>query len=479
MSASPSYSDTQLFIDNTWRGTSRTLPVVNPATEIEIGRASMADTSDLDEAAAASLRGFKTWCKVPAFERSALMRRAAQLMRERAADITVTMTMEQGKPLAESRTETLASADIIEWFAEEARRTYGRVIPSRADKVRQIVMREPVGPVAAFTPWNFPINQAVRKISAALAAGCSVVLKGPEETPASCAALVRAFADAGLPAGVLNLVFGVPAEISNYLIAHPAIRKISFTGSTAVGKLLAAKAGEHMKRATMELGGHAPALVFADSDVPRAARLLAAAKYRNAGQVCISPTRFIVEQCAHDEFVEHFVAATQSIRVGNGLHDGVQMGALANARRLHAMEQLVADALAQGATIATGGKRWGREGYFFEPTVLIDVPQSARIMNEEPFGPIAAISTFRTYDEAIGEANRLPFGLAAYAYTCSAATMASLGDDIESGMISINHHGLGTPETPFGGVQDSGYGSEGGSEALEAYLNTKFVSEHR
>ena len=479
MSTTPSYSNTQLFIDNTWRATSRTLPVANPATEIEIGRVSMADTADLDEAAAASLRGFKTWRRVPAFERGALMRHAAQLMRERAEDIAVTMTLEQGKPLAESRAETLASADVIEWFAEEARRTYGRVIPSRVNIVRQIVMLEPVGPVAAFTPWNFPINQAVRKIAAALAAGCSVVLKGPEETPASCAALVRAFSDAGLPAGVLNLVFGVPAEISNHLIAHPAIRKISFTGSTAVGKLLAAKAGEHMKRATMELGGHAPALVFADSDVPRAARLLAAAKYRNAGQVCISPTRFIVEHSVCDEFMEHFVVAAQTIHVGNGLHDGVQMGALANARRLHAMEQLVADAVAQGATIATGGKRREREGYFFEPTLLIDVPPSARIMNEEPFGPIAAVSTFSTYDEAIGEANRLPFGLAAYAYTCSAATMASLGDDIESGMISINHHGLGIPETPFGGIKDSGYGSEGGSEALEAYLNTKFVSEHR
>jgi succinate-semialdehyde dehydrogenase/glutarate-semialdehyde dehydrogenase len=286
MSASPSYPDTQLFIDNTWRATSRALPVVNPATEIEIGHVSMADMAELDEAAAASLRGFERWRKMPAFERSALMRRAAQLMRERVEDIAVTMTMEQGKPLAESRTETLASADVIEWFAEEARRTYGRVIPSRAGMVRQIVTREPVGPVAAFTPWNFPINQAVRKISAALAAGCSVVLKGPEETPASCAALVRAFADAGLPAGVLNLVFGVPAEISNHLIAHPAIRKISFTGSTAVGKLLAAKAGVHMKRATMELGGHAPALVFANSDVPRAARLLAAAKLLTHG-VCM------------------------------------------------------------------------------------------------------------------------------------------------------------------------------------------------
>ena len=353
------------------------------------------------------------------------------------------------------------------------------MIPARSANVRQIVTREPVGPVAAFTPWNFPINQAVRKISAALAAGCSVVLKGPEETPASCAALVRAFVDAGLPAGVLNLVFGVPGDVSTFLIEHPAIRKISFTGSTAVGKLLAAKAGAHMKRMTMELGGHAPALVFADANVPRAAQLLAAAKFRNAGQVCISPTRILVEERALSEFVECFVTATRQIKVGNGLGEGVQMGPLANERRLHGMSELVADAVGHGAKVLAGGSRIGREGYFFAPTVLVDVPLSARIMHEEPFGPVAPIIGFGSFDEAVAEANRLPFGLAAYAYTGSATTFAAVGEAIESGMVSINHHGLGLPEAPFGGIKDSGYGSEGGTEALEAYLNTKLVSEHR
>ncbi|TDV13935.1 NAD-dependent succinate-semialdehyde dehydrogenase [Paraburkholderia caballeronis] len=477
-SAKP-YPDTQIYVDGAWRAGAKTIPVIDPATEAEIGRLSLAGENDLSDAAEAAARAFRAWRKVSAFERSKLMRRAAQLLRDRAEEVATIMTREQGKPLVESRIETLNGADTIDWFAEEARRTYGRVIPSRSEAVRQIVTREPVGPVAAFTPWNFPLNQAVRKVSAALASGCTVVLKGPEETPASCAALVQVFIDAGLPAGVLNLVFGVPAEVSSYLIAHPAIRKISFTGSTPVGKLLAAKAGEHMKRVTMELGGHAPALVFADADVPRAAKLLAGAKFRNAGQVCISPTRFLVEDAAYDEFVEHFVAATRAIKVGNGLEDGVQMGPLANDRRLAAMERIVADAREHGAKVQTGGERVGREGYFFAPTVLTDVPLSARIMQEEPFGPVAPVSRFGSYDEVIAEANRLPYGLAAYAYTRSAATSAALSDDIESGMLSINHHGLGLAETPFGGVKESGYGSEGGTEAMEAYLVTKLVTEHR
>ncbi|MDR5761496.1 NAD-dependent succinate-semialdehyde dehydrogenase [Caballeronia sp. LZ035] len=475
----PAYPNTQLYIDGAWRNGSRDTAVINPASEAEIGRLALAGESELAQAADAAARGFKEWRKVSPYERSKIMRRAAQIIRERAADIAAIMTMEQGKPLGEARIETLSAADIIEWFAEEGRRTYGRVIPSRADAVRQIVTREPVGPVAAFTPWNFPINQAVRKVSAALAAGCSVVLKGPEETPASCAALVQAYADAGVPAGVINLVFGVPADVSKYLIAHPVIRKISFTGSTPVGKLLASMAGEHMKRVTMELGGHAPAIVFKDADIPRAAKMLAGAKFRNAGQVCISPTRFLVEEAVYEEFVHHFVATASAVKVGNGLEDGVQMGPLANGRRLEAMERLVADAREHGAKVLTGGERVGREGYFFAPTVLTDVPMSARIMTEEPFGPIAPIASFSSYDEVIAEANRLPYGLAAYGYTSSAATSAAFADDIESGMVSINHHGLGMPETPFGGVKDSGYGSEGGSEAMEAYLVTKFVTEHR
>jgi succinate-semialdehyde dehydrogenase/glutarate-semialdehyde dehydrogenase len=331
--------------------------------------------------------------------------------------------------------------------------------------------------VAAFTPWNFPLNQAVRKVSAALAAGCSVILKGPEETPASCAALIGVFADAGIPPGVISIVFGVPAEISSYLIPHPVIKKISFTGSTVVGKQLAAMAGSHMKRVTMELGGHAPALVFDDADVAQAVKILSANKFRNAGQVCVAPTRFLVQEKVYQQFLDGFVQASEDIKVGNGMEKGVRMGPLANNRRLEAMDALVADATAQGAKVATGGERIGNRGYFFKPTVLTDVPLSARIMSEEPFGPVAMVSHFADYHEVIAEANRLPYGLAAYAYTTSAKTMAGVGRDIESGMVSINHHGIALPELPFGGIKDSGYGSEGGLEAVEAYLNTKLVTQ--
>lgn len=451
--------------------------MLNPATGETIGTLAHAGRKDLDDALAAADRAFQKWRKTSAMERSQIMRRAAALIRERADAIATAMTMEQGKVFAEARIETLGGADTIDWFAEEARRTYGRIVPARASNITQLVFKEPVGPVAAFTPWNFPINQAVRKVSAALAAGCTVILKGPEETPASCAALVQAYADAGVPAGVVNLVFGVPSEVSSYLIPHPVIKKISFTGSTAVGKQLAALAGSHMKRVTMELGGHAPAIVFGDADIGLAVKLLAGAKFRNAGQVCIAPTRFIVHDSIYDRFVDDFVATAEKIKVGDGLSDGVRMGPLANSRRVEAMETLTADATAKGAKLRTGGERIGNRGNFFKPTVLTDVPLSARMMNEEPFGPVAAINRFSDYDSAVKEANRLPYGLASYAYTKSAKTISDLGRDIESGMLSVNHHGLGLPEVPFGGIKDSGYGSEGGSEAVEAYLNTKVVSQ--
>jgi succinate-semialdehyde dehydrogenase / glutarate-semialdehyde dehydrogenase len=387
------------------------------------------------------------------------------------------MTTEQGKPLAEARIEIAGAADVIEWFAEEGRRAYGRLIPARGDGIYQMVVREPVGVVAGFTPWNFPISQAVRKISAALAAGCAFILKGPEETPASCAELVRAYVDAGVPAGVVQLVFGVPAEISEYLIPHPVVRKISFTGSTAVGKHLAALAGLHMKRATMELGGHGPAIVCNDADLDHAVKILSSNKFRNAGQVCVSPTRFLVQRDVYEPFVERFVQAAKEIKVGNGLDAGTTMGPLANGRRVAAMEGFVTDAVQKGAKLRTGGKRIGNKGYFFEPTVLTDIAPEARVMHEEPFGPLALMIPFTTVDEAIAEANRLPYGLAAYAYTRSTATSARLGSAIESGMVSINHHGLALPETPFGGVKDSGYGSEGGVEGLEPYLATKFITQ--
>jgi succinate-semialdehyde dehydrogenase/glutarate-semialdehyde dehydrogenase len=414
---------------------------------------------------------------VSAFDRSKIMRKAADLLRQRADAIAPLMTMEQGKPLAEAKGETLAGADVIDWFAEEARRAYGRVIPARAEGIYQLVVKEPVGPVAAFTPWNFPINQVVRKLSAALAAGCSIIVKAPEETPASPAELIRCFADAGVPAGVINLVYGVPAEISEYLIPHPVIRKVSFTGSTAVGKQLAALAGAHMKRVTMELGGHAPSIVFDDADVDLASKLLAANKHRNAGQVCIAPTRFLVQEKVYDDFVDRFTAYAKAVKVGDGLANETRMGPMANPRRIAAMEGFIADAVQKGARLRTGGHRIGNKGNFFEPTVLTDVPKDARVMNEEPFGPLAVIVPFASLDEVVEEANRLPYGLAAYAYTRSARTATAIATSVETGMISINHHGLALPEVPFGGVKDSGYGSEGGSEAIEAYLNTKFVSQ--
>jgi len=473
------YPEVSLHIDGAWvkGGGGRSQPVVNPATGDAIGSVPHASTADLDRALAAADKGFKAWKKVSAFERYKVMRKAADVLRSRADDIAKVMTLEQGKPMIEAKMEALAGADVIDWFAEEGRRAYGRVIPARADGVYQLVIKEPVGPVAAFTPWNFPINQAVRKISIALAAGCSVIIKGPEETPASCAALVQAYVDAGVPAGVINLVFGIPAEVSEYLIPHPIIRKISFTGSTAVGKHLAMLAGKHMKRVTMELGGHAPAIVFEDADVGTAVKLLSANKFRNAGQVCVSPTRFLVHEKVYENFVDQFVAAAKAVKVGDGLDADTRMGPLANYRRVEAMERFVSDAVGKGAKLRTGGKRIGNKGNFFEPTVLTDVPQAASILNEEPFGPIAPIAPFKDFDAVVAEANRLPYGLAAYAYTRSAKTATAIGAAIESGMVSINHHGLALPEVPFGGIKDSGYGSEGGSEAIEGYLNTKFVTQ--
>ncbi|MEO6033398.1 MAG: NAD-dependent succinate-semialdehyde dehydrogenase [Burkholderiaceae bacterium] len=473
------YSDVKLFINGEWCDGSagKSEPIVNPATGQVLARLAHAGTADLDQALHAADKGFKVWRKVSAFDRYKLLRKTAEIIRGRADEIARLMTLEQGKPLAEAKGETLAAADIMDWFGEEARRAYGRIIPARADGVMQLVVKEPVGPVAAFTPWNFPINQAVRKVSAALAAGCSVILKGPEETPASCAALIRCYADAGLPAGVVNLVFGLPAEISQYLIPHPVIRKITFTGSTPVGKQLAALAGAHMKRVTMELGGHAPAIVFGDADVDAAIKQLAGSKFRNAGQVCVAPTRFLVHESVYARFVEGFAKAAAAIKVGDGLDATTRMGPMANSRRLDAMRMFIDDATAKGARLLTGGQRIGDQGNFFQPTVLADVPMSARIMNEEPFGPVAPIVPFANFDAAVAEANRLPFGLAAYAFTRSLKTATALGAAIESGMLSINHLGLALPEVPFGGVKDSGYGSEGGSEAIEAYLNTKFVTQ--
>jgi succinate-semialdehyde dehydrogenase/glutarate-semialdehyde dehydrogenase len=473
------YPNTQLFINGVWgpSASGRTLPVVNPATGNEVGTVAHAGRADLDRALEAADLGFKAWRKVSAFERAKVMRKAAGLLRERTDTIAALMTMEQGKPLAEAKIEVLAAADIIEWFAEEGRRAYGRVIPARAEGVYQLVIKEPVGPVAAFTPSNFPINQVVRKLSAALATGCSIIVKAPEETPASPAELIRAFADAGVPAGVISLVYGDPAEISSYLIPHPVIRKITFTGSTPVGKQLAALAGSHMKRATMELGGHAPVIIFDDADIDLAAKTMSFMKYRNAGQVCISPTRFLVQEGIYANFVEKFVGHTKAIKVGDGFDKETKMATLANPRRQRAMETHVEDAKKHGGKVQTGGFPIGEKGNFFEPTVVTELPTDAMAMNTEPFGPLAIINPFKSFDDVVTEANRLPYGLAAYAWTRSAKTANAIAASVETGMMTINHLGLALPEVPFGGVKDSGYGSEGGIEALEAYLNPKFVSQ--
>lgn len=472
------YPDTRLFIAGAWRDAAdgRSLPVQNPANGAEIGRVAHAGRADLDAAIAAAQTGFEIWRDFTPAARSRIMRRAAELMRERAADIAVLLTQEQGKPVAEAKGEGMAAADIIEWFAEEGFRVYGRLVPHRSNlAIRQMVVKDPVGPVAAFTPWNFPINQVVRKIAAGLACGCSLIVKAPEETPASPAALIAAFADAGLPTGVLGLVYGDPAEISEYLIASPVIRKITFTGSTPVGKLLAAQAGKHMKRVSMELGGHAPVIVCDDADVALAAKSVGAAKFRNAGQVCISPTRFLVHRSVEGQFAEALIGVAEGLKVGDGLAEGTQMGPLANPRRMAAMAEFQQDAVAKGAKVLTGGARIGDVGNFWAPTVLADVPLDAKLFNDEPFGPVAGLRTFDDLGEAVAEANRLSYGLAGYAFTRSLANADLLSRRVEVGMLWINTPAAGTAELPFGGIKDSGYGTEGGPEAMEAYLNTRAV----
>lgn len=469
----------QLYINGSWRSghEGRTLDIENPATGAIIGSVACAAKRDIEEAAEISTEGFRTWSRMPARQRALTLRKAARILEDRAESIARILVLEQGKPLREARAEIALASDLIDWFSEEAQRLYGRLVPGRHPSVTQQVVPHPVGPSAAFTPWNFPINQAVRKISAALAAGCSIVIKGPEETPASCAELVRAFHDAGIPPGVINLLYGEPSEISSILIAHSAIRKVSFTGSTAVGKRLAAMAGQHMKRMTMELGGHAVAVITEDTDIALAADLLGAAKFRNAGQVCVSPTRFLVHRSVANRFTEAFVEKARSLRVGPGSDEANDMGPLVNHRRRQAISSIVEDAVLRGARIVTGGSVIPGPGYFFAPTVLVDVPLSATIMNEEPFGPVAPIVTFDSLDEALTESNRLKYGLAAYVFSNNGEYLSRFKTEIEAGMLTINHLGLSHPELPFGGIKDSGIGSEGGPEALEAYTYPRLITQ--
>lgn len=471
------YPAAELFIGGEWlSGDGRkTTPLIDPATGRWIGALPHVRTEDLDVALEAATAGFERWRRVSAYERGRVLRRAADLLRARTNDLAPVMTLEQGKPVSEAALEFGLAADVFDWFAQEATRVYGRIVPSRSAELDYRVRREPVGPVAAFSPWNIPAAIPARKIAAALAAGCSVIAKPAEETPATCLALARALDDAGLPKGVLQVVTGDPDMISRTLLASHVIRKISFTGSTAVGKHLAGLAAKRCIRTTLELGGHAPVLVLDDANVELAARLSAAAKFRNAGQVCIAPTRFYVHDAVYDHFVDQFTAHATSLVVGNGLRQETQMGPLASKRRQAAVGAIIEDAIGHGAECVRG-QRPDSDGFFCAPTVLLNVSDSAAAMQEEPFGPVALIQRITSLDEGIDRANRLPFGLAAYAYTKSIRNVQLLSDRLECGMLGINNHVLNLPETPFGGVKESGHGSEGGSEGIDPYLVTKFVS---
>lgn len=449
--------------------------VINPSNGDVIGLMPHANADDLQAALESSEQGFKIWREVPAWERASVIERAVAWLRERRSQLEYLLTLEVGKPLAESRMEVGLTLDSMTWCAEEAKRIYGRALESRVRNGRAIVFREPVGPVAAFAPWNVPALLTGRKIAAALAAGCSMIIKPSEETPASCLFIAEAFSNAGLPDGVLNVVLGDPDLISKTLILSKIIRKVSFTGPESVGRNLAKLAAENITPITMELGGHAPVIVCDDADIDTAIALSVPNKYFNAGASCIAPTRFYVHESVYKKFVEAFVKGAESIKIGSGFDPEAQMGPLANDRRLTAMERLISDAIACGGKLETGGHRLNGSGYFWAPTVLTEVPEHAEIMNHEPFGPVATISRFTDLEEVIERANRLPYGLGAYAFTRSLERANMITDSIESGMIGINTYYFGMPEGPFGGVKQSGYGSENGIEGIDAYLVTKFV----
>jgi succinate-semialdehyde dehydrogenase / glutarate-semialdehyde dehydrogenase len=470
--------EVHLLIAGTWvaGAEGRWRPIIDPSSGEPVGRVAVASDADLEPAVDAAKRGFETWRAVAPFDRARTLRRAAALLRERADLIAPILTTEQGKPLSQARHEILGSADVLDWFAEEGKRCFGQVIPGRTGSTHVLTRLEPVGPVAAFIPWNFPVSQSTKKLAAALAAGCSVILKGPEEAPGACAEMVRCLADAGLPAGAVGLLYGDPPRIAQHLIAHPEIRHVTLTGSIAVGRSVAALAGRHLKPLTLELGGHAPAIVCEDADLALAAAGLSRMKFMNAGQVCLAPTRFLVARPVYRDFINRFRELAQRLRVDAGHLPDVDMGPLANSRRLEAVQALLDDAVMHGAIVECGGKRIERPGYFYAPTVLSNVPITARAMNEEPFGPLALIRPFDTVDEAIAEANRLPYGLAAYLFTRSIANEAAVTERIEAGMVAVNRIFSSNIEAPFGGVKDSGYGTEGGTYAIRAFLHEKMLA---
>ena len=472
------YETIELLINGEWRkGDGGGQDILNPADESVIGWCPHASAEELDMALAAADEGFKVWKDMLPLARQKIMAKAADLMDERVDHIAECLTREEGKPFGEAKIEMGFVSDLTRWYGEEGKRAYGRLIPPRIPGARQMVVKEPIGPVAAFVAWNFPGTNVIRKIAGALGAGCSIVIKPSEETPATAVCIAKCFQDAGVPPGVINMVFGVPDTVSRHILASPIIKKMSFTGSIPVGKHLQKLAADNMIRCTMELGGHSPVVVFDDADLEKAMDMVSGFKYRNAGQVCISPTRFYIQENVYDRFVDGFVERTKKLKIGNGMDDGVFMGPLVADRRLAVMDDFVQDAKAAGAEIVTGGERIGNQGYFYAPTVMKDVPDSAKIMSEEPFGPLAPMQSFKSTDEVLEKANSLAFGLASYVFTTDANKAKTMEHGINAGMVGVNHPMVSMPETPFGGVNESGYGSEGGIEGLEAYQRTKFMTE--
>ena len=469
----------KMFINGRWIDSSsrESIPVINPANEETLGRLPVATTADLDSALESAAKGFEVWRKTSVADRARLLRTTAQLLRDRLDAIAVALTLEQGKTLREARLEVDDASDLLEWFAEEGKRAYGRIIPSADGRAEHRVIKEPVGPAVMFTPWNNPIAEPALSLAAALAAGCSAIIKPSEETPGSAVALVKAMQDAGLPDGVVNVVFGVPSEISEYLIPSPVIRKVTFTGSVPVGKKLAAMAAAEMKSFTMELGGNAPVIIFEDVDVKTVAKVVSQRKYRNAGQSCSAPNRFYVHDDIFDDFASEMIAIAESLRIGDGLTPEHDMGSMANRRRIDFMETLMHDAHANGASVATGGRKVGNEGYFWEPTVLVDVPENARVIRDEIFGPIAPLARFSDIDDVVARSNAVNVGLASYVFTTSREKSTAVSKALKFGQVGVNNMIISVAEGPFGGVKDSGIGRVGGSEGLDQYFDIKFVAE--
>ena len=474
-----SYEKLELLINGKWKmgSENKAEPVINPATNEVIGDLPHASKKDLDEALESNLEAFKLWKKESPLNRQKIIENACRNLESKFDQVATNLTIEMGKPIAEAKGELAVGLDVLRWYGEEGKRAYGRIVPSRMSNMSQTVIKEPIGPVIAFVAWNFPVMNVVRKIGGALAAGCTITIKPSEETPGTAIAIGRAFMDAGLPPGVLNIVFGVPSEVSEHLCGSKIPRKLSFTGSIPVGKHLQKLAADNMIRCTMELGGHSPLMVFDDTDIDMAAKISVAGKFRNAGQVCVSPTRFLVQDTVKEQFIKAVINETNKIKVGNGLDDGINMGPLIAERRIDIMKDFVNNAVENGANIEMGGNRMNLEGSFFAPTILTNVSDNTKIMNEEPFGPLLPIDTFNSVDEVIDRANRLDFGLASYAFSNDPKIVSFLKSEIQAGLLAVNSTVVSTPETPFGGIKQSGYGSEGGIEGLDAFLVTRFISE--